>query len=543
MSASERRWRGGRGRAWGRWLGLWVGAFGSACRPPPSTVPTRLVVVLVDTLRADHLGRYGYDRPTSPGLDAWSAEATVFTAAWAPSPWTLPSARALLAADRVRDFDPARTVAVRLQDAGWHTVLLSANPNLSPARGLAAGWDRAELHEDASARDQVARARDLLERRSGPTFLLLHLMDPHLPYAEPLELRHRFAGEPPSPRLADPITEPGLRSALVDTPLTPAEQRYLVDRYDQNVLAVDTALSELWPELRETDLVVVLSDHGESLGEHGRVGHGHSLGSELMHVPLMWRGPGFPPSERTERVGLDDVGATLLAAAGLPLEASLRGRDLRATPLPHRDGLMSHVHYGRAQVGLAGADTAWTTDGVRRAAADAAEGPWGPTAVPLDGPAAAAWAEAGGAPWVSVVRVTLPGMADHLPAEADGQITGVRLGVPGATGAPWWPPALLQVRPPVQRRTPTGALELTADGPLRLPAELYVPVPASRDRVDDVTVELRVDGTWSPLPHPMLALAQVPPRTVEPAGSSAGVGGPPGAVASPEVGGEGRRSP
>lgn len=279
------------------------------------------MLVLVDTLWPDHLSLYGYARATSRVLDARAADGRVFEQARAPAPWTLPSARALLSADRVRDFEPEDTIAVHVQREGWRTVLLSANPNVGAPLGFHAGWDRTELHEGAPAGEQVERALVELAGHPDHLFVVLHLMDPHLPYAEPTALRRHFAGPAPSPRVADPIHEPVLAASLAAAPLSPAEHRYITDRYDQNVLAVDEALARLWPVLTENDLVMVVSGHGESLGDDGHVGHGHSLDDAVMRVPLVIWGPGVQAGGSTDPVGLERAWE---AAGGEPLVSAVQ---------------------------------------------------------------------------------------------------------------------------------------------------------------------------------------------------------------------------
>lgn len=474
-----------------------AGVLLSACASPDDgpAPPRRVVLVLVDTLRADHLPTYGYPRPTAPVLTAKAAHARVFTEARSPAPWTLPAARALLGADRIRDFDPDQTVPVLLHDAGWRTVLLSANPNISAPFGFHAGWDRAELHEQAPAADQVDRALTELASHPDQLFVLLHLMDPHLPYAEPDALRHRFAGEAPSPRLADPILEPQLAAALAVAPITAAERAYLGDRYDQTILAVDQALARLWPVLGENDLVIVVSDHGESLGEDGQVGHGHSLDEALVRVPLLLWGPGVGAGSSAAPVGLDDVGATVLHAAGLAPGPERSGRDLRRTQALDRPQLLSHTHYGRPAFGV--------VDGTQR---------WVSTGEPLGADFEAAWERGGGEPLVPVVQTGWTTLLPHELPEAPDDVTGLQLRVPGHTGAPWSPPAPLQ-SPLAVGAVDADTWQLQARPMARLPGVVQVPVSSERTDTDDVRVLVQRDGTWAEAPTGRIQSkpARVPP--------------------------------
>ncbi len=478
-----------------------LGGCSPAALPPPGSPPRparRILLVVVDTLRADHLSLYGHPRETAPVLRARAATARVFTQARSPAPWTLPAARALLGADHVHAFDPADTVAVRLQAAGWRTVLLSANPNLSAPFGFDAGWDRAELHEKAPATDQVDRAR--AERGAHPDqlFVLLHLMDPHLPYDEPPALRGRFAGPPPTARLADPLVPPVLSAAFAAAPPTAAEQAHLADRYDQTILAVDTALARLWPLVGPDDLVVFVSDHGESLGEDGLVGHGHSLDEALVRVPLLVWGPGLAPGESSGAVGLDDGGATVLAAAGLAPAPGRSGRDLRGPLAADRPQLLSHTHQGLPRFGVVDGDQRWVSDGT----------------APAPG-LAAAWARGGGPPLVAALRVAWAGIAPPALPEAPPGVTGIQLRGGATTGPPWTAPAPLQPAPARAQSAP-DTWQLVAPPMARLPGVVYqARAPGAASGAALPASWIQRGGAWE---RPAPGALTVAPVVVPPAG-------------------------
>ena len=513
------------------------------------------MLVLVDTLRADHLGLYGYSRDTSPALDAWSEGATVFTRARSPSPWTLPSGRALLGATAIEAFDPGRTVAVELQAAGWRTTSLVANHNLSGPFGFDAGWDTAELHDGAPAEEMVGRGLEALRRGEGegrPHFLFLHFMDPHLPYEEGPAHRELWAGPAPSERLAQGFTEPELRAEadLGRAPLSEAEREHIVARYDQNIRAVDDALGLLLAELGPRDLLLVTADHGEELGERGVVGHGHHLWEEQVHVPLVVGGPGWSAGRSELPVGLDDVGATVLAAAGLPLGGERTGRDLAGLlEAPEaRAQRLSHTHYGPARIGLVDGDLKWVGDSREVARIDLGEDPG--EATPSVGPwseaEAEAWAAAGGGPLRPVWHLALEESGPLGVARAPTDVRAVRVQHPGGVAELWWPPAPLRAHELAVRPVDDG-LELAADGPFDLPGELWLrladgPTPEAGATPAGVALTLlrggeEVDGLaldgvslapgLAPPPVVEIPLAMPPPEGVEALQALGYLDGPP----------------
>jgi len=292
----------------------------------PDPDPERIVLVFVDTLRPDHLGLYGYERPTSPLLDRWAAHGAVFTQARSVAPWTLPSARAALTGRQPEDFYAGPTLASALSQAGWRTEALVANAFLSQPFDVHRGWDRYVYDHLAPAADVVDHARAVLAHHSDRDVLLMvHFMEPHLPYNEPLRQRRRFSGSRPA----------GLKN-LARGPLTrmtpdaqdyDAIRRYVTGRYDQNIRTVDDALLPLLAAAGDDATVLLFSDHGEELWDHGGFEHGHAMWDELLRVPLAIRSPGLPAGRHDAPVSLLDVTPTLLEIAGLPV-AEGPGRSL-----------------------------------------------------------------------------------------------------------------------------------------------------------------------------------------------------------------------
>ena len=336
-------------------------------RPEPALRDERdrpnLLVVLVDTLRADHLGLYGYDRPTSPRLDALAAEAVVFENAIAQSSWTKPAVATLLTglsplAHGVNSPeaglpDTAPRLAESLAGAGYRTAAVVTNAHLGEGSGFAAGFERYDFLPDApnDAPEAVGRALSWLAEHDGskPFFLYLHLIDPHAPYAPSEEARRRFARA----EQARGLGSVSFLRRLAAREIEPSQEvtRGLIDLYDAEIADTDRHLGVLWDELerrgllRDT-LLVFVSDHGEAFGDHGVFGHGWDLHQEVLRVPLFIRPPGGGAGRReASPVSQMDVTATLLGAAGLaPLPGSA-GRDLLALDGASRPAIVSYLDY------------------------------------------------------------------------------------------------------------------------------------------------------------------------------------------------------
>ena len=326
-----------------------------------------IVVVVCDALRADHLELYGYGRTTAPKLAAWAAGGLVFDRATAASNWTRPSVLALftgrepapgllLGPDEQRPAEAA-TLAERLALAGYETAAVSANPFVSSALGAARGfqsfvdlgWKGSERSghwkDDIASPFVLDRVEYLLSSRahSGkPVFLYVHLMDTHLPYDPPVELRGWT-----DPAYAGPIDGSregyrGLPAADAAHPLPPEDRAQAVALYDGEIGRLDRSLERLRElvaeHLKDRPVVtVVTADHGEAFGEPplGVFAHGRGLGPELLRVPLIMHGV-RPEGRVAARVGLIDLGPTLAQLGGTTL-----GPDVDGLALITRDGRLN----------------------------------------------------------------------------------------------------------------------------------------------------------------------------------------------------------
>jgi len=315
---------------------LWLSRMEAVPRLPRGDGPN-LLLVLVDTLRADQLGLYGYDRPTSPFLDSLAAESLVFERALSASSWTLPSVASLLTGSspvkhRVVEWIPLaqdfETLGERLQGAGFTTFGISANPLVGRLEGFDQGFETFIQIPWARAENINRIFLDwLAENRGQRWFAYLHFVDPHSPYDAPGSFRNHFTGTGDR-RLADDDALEALANS-VNTgseriPFDDGDIEYLRARYDGETLYWDSQFRELLGELEargvlEDTVVIITSDHGEEFLEHGKLMHGYHLYDETIRVPLVIRAPGRVRSQRVSRqVEVRGVIGAALELMGFP---------------------------------------------------------------------------------------------------------------------------------------------------------------------------------------------------------------------------------
>jgi arylsulfatase A-like enzyme len=336
------------GARWRRAFGVLAAAMLlAACG---DTGPRRLVLISLDTLRADHLGLYGYPRETSPSLDRMARAGVIFDRAFAPAPSTLPSHGSLLSglypsrhgltADAHVLPTDVPTLASLLSDADFETAAVVNSIYLSERHGLQRGFGHfVYVRETTDRREPSREITDagvawLSQHRDARAFLFLHYYDVHSDYASLPAVEARFVHPYRGP--ADGSTGQLLDVRAGRLRLGPADVVHLIDLYDAGIRQVDDELARLFALLEgagllEGTLLVVTSDHGEEFLEHGGVLHGRTQFDEVLHVPLWMRGPGIPAGLRVERaVSLVDVTPTLLALLGVPAPEDLDGRPLPA---------------------------------------------------------------------------------------------------------------------------------------------------------------------------------------------------------------------
>jgi arylsulfatase A-like enzyme len=339
-------------------LSLLAGCGGKASRRPD------ILLIVVDTLRYDHLGAYGYGRPTSPEIDSrLAARGVLVRSAYAQAPWTLPSMASLHSGRRAEELlddkgqpsgipEPVATLAERLQAGGYRTAAFIANPTMHRGNGFAQGFDDFETapYELASmsrhADDINGKALPWLQRRGEerdrpPYFLYLHYLDPHDPYdnADIVDGKSPFFPEYAGKLRGGDVH--GLYLGAVELAAGPAEReqdlKQLAALYDSEVRYVDRRIGEvlaaLPAERLASTLIALTADHGEELFDHGGFKHGETLYEELIHVPLIFRWDGRLPAgaKLGGTVRLLDLMPTFLAAAG-STAAGIGGPVLPAEP-------------------------------------------------------------------------------------------------------------------------------------------------------------------------------------------------------------------
>jgi arylsulfatase A-like enzyme len=300
-----------------------------------------VVVVVVDSLRPDHLGCYGYPRATSPHVDRIASDAIVFDRARAPSSWTWPSLASLLTgmpppAHGVEDFDRCflsdslRTFPETLALAGCTTLGVTAHPMVSHTKNFQQGFEEWRELPLVSAARVAEQFRDWVRRYAGYQFFaFVHFYDPHRPWNPPEQFERRFTSDADATEMRHAVnTLRALRSAPVDParakgPIASEAEvapnlsaSAMVDLYDDEIAYVDEEIGRMWRALEDERLLdrtifVVTSLHGEVLATKAPPSGG-SLDPDLLDVPLIVR----DPRERARRVG-DVVDLTMLGPAVL----------------------------------------------------------------------------------------------------------------------------------------------------------------------------------------------------------------------------------
>jgi arylsulfatase A-like enzyme len=307
-----------------------------------------VILISIDTLRADHLGCYGYPLPTSPKIDAFASRGALFKKAISASGWTVPSHMTMFTGLDPLDHqaegypDPAKlsrrveTVAEILGRNRIRTAAFVGGGYLWPKSGFKRGFQKYSSNGRHFTNNIASTREWIRDHNDERFFLFFHGYDVHRPYTPSPANARLFAGDYKGNFKIEDLAPNKPRPSEEDL-------RFAISQYDAEIRDVDDLLGGLLSEweqmgLLEKTLVIIVSDHGDEFYEHGQVYHAHSLYDELLHVPLIMVGPGVVSAVHTEQVGLIDVTPTILSAMGFGSESGgMRGIDLMPVARGERD--------------------------------------------------------------------------------------------------------------------------------------------------------------------------------------------------------------
>jgi arylsulfatase A-like enzyme len=346
---------------------------------PEDLVPRRIIVIGLDTTRRDHLGFYGYDRPTTPELDQIAAQSVIFDQAWTSAPRTRPSFRSATTGRWPLEAVSAENIGETFAKAGFATAGIVANMHLTTRFGFERGFDLWHLDTKARADDQVDRGLAwLTDHQDVDSYLFLHIMDPHIPYAPPERFVKAFQRHPEQKGIGRRFNRTDVEGWEKRGKLSEARMEAVVDLYDAEIAYTDEQLGRFFrglDALPGRTLVVIHNDHGEEFWEHGQFEHNHSLYAELTRSVFVVRPPdrdggGFRVDTP---VSIVDIGSTLFDFAGLKDTPAQDGRSLiplmRGQPDPAgpRPLQTSYNAYDRERWGVVHQDrhyVIWTASGL-----------------------------------------------------------------------------------------------------------------------------------------------------------------------------------
>jgi len=325
---------------------------------PADTRPPNIILVVIDTLRADRLGgHYGRLRGLTPFLNELADRGTMFSNAYAPSSWTCPSIASLFTSrfpsqHRVASFDsvlqPAElSLAESLNPLGYRGAGVLANFRLTADLGYGQGfafWDPIfPPQPEVDAKVRGGRVREHAKAWLGanpavgtrtPLFLYLHYLEPHAPYDPPEPFRSRLGPADLSRDQAKALNIKVMGFGPGNKGLVSRELAALGRLYDGEVASVDDEIRQTFDVLEQAGVldhavIIVTADHGEEFGDHGEVMHGHTLYNDAIRIPLIIVAPGYPARQVVgDPVSLLDVAPTILALAGGAPEPRHEGRSL-----------------------------------------------------------------------------------------------------------------------------------------------------------------------------------------------------------------------
>jgi arylsulfatase A-like enzyme len=306
-----------------------------------------ILLISIDSLRADEVARVENGRPVAPTLAAFAKESVRFTSALAAAPWTTPSMMAVMTgmpapAHGVEEHDRALAPSVpvlaeRLQRARWRTGAVSPALTLRPEYGFSRGFDDYDFeplgHDVVTSPKLSGKTLHLLDRYKDDRFMVwVHFWDPHYNYIPPAPYDAQYRTG------VKPAREDVQCLKWIENPLPPDGALYLHGQYRGEIAYTDRFVREILDNLEQLGraddtIVVILGDHGESFQAHGWLGHTIRVDQDMTHVPIMIRWPGhLAPAEIDGAVEIAQIGPTLLKLTGLPHEDFGLAKPLPLTP-------------------------------------------------------------------------------------------------------------------------------------------------------------------------------------------------------------------
>ncbi|MCH2105744.1 MAG: sulfatase [Planctomycetes bacterium] len=347
-------------------------------RADSSPETPNIVLIVMDTLRADRLSSYGHHRETTPNIDALAARGLIYEEARSTSSWTWPSTASILTglhpqthgvvSDGSCYLDARlRSLPEALEERGYTTVAFTCNPLIVPNKNFHQGFETFDSYHTFRKSDSVLDTiKNFMERHAGTRFFLyLHLVDPHEQYELSQTARDRVQLPDQAPKGMPDRPFRQFRGALLNgrghdhlgnsnvDEYMPAEfAEWMHHSYDAAVATADEYVGELLAQLSnlgltEETIIVFTSDHGEELLEHGHLAHGQSLHEELVRVPLIFAGPGIPEGVRTTKlVSNRHIAPTLAKFGGVELPAIPDPRDLSAPDALREGSVITSTEQG-----------------------------------------------------------------------------------------------------------------------------------------------------------------------------------------------------
>ena len=349
---------------------LWL----SGCARTRGPKGQSVILIVVDTLRPDHLGCYGYSRNTSPNIDQFAADSLLFENCFAHAPSTSASVASILSgflphetkvSNKTVMSKQLRTLPVMLRPHGYKTAAVVSNYVFREIRG----WDNGFDKYDAEMKDHELNRKNIIERRAEHTtdraikvlkkfrkdnlFMWIHYQDPHGPYTPPAAFAKLFKSTNLKPRLLklNNISSGRRGIAKYQKLGDNRDFHHYVSQYDGEIRYADEHLKRLFDTLKRLELysdsiIIFTADHGEGMGEHDYYfAHGEYLYNTLTHVPLIIKFPAGPAGTKKDVVEHIDIVPTILKALNIMPGPNLRGCDL-AGPIPATREIFAKMETG-----------------------------------------------------------------------------------------------------------------------------------------------------------------------------------------------------